>query len=134
MSFGNDLKRFEAKTAEKMERAVRKISLDAFSEIILKTPVDTGRLRANWQVAIGSVPDGTLELNDANGTATVSKVTAETARMELGDVVYLANNLPYARRVINDGYSAQAPAGTFDMTVQRFQVIADRVIAQIGRE
>ena len=118
-----------SKTDDKLSTAVRKISLELFSRVILKTPVDTGRARANWQVAIGSVPDGTLELTDASGTATISKATAGTAGVKAGDVIYLINNLPYAQR-LEDGYSGQAPAGMVGLTVQEFQ----RVVRQIGAE
>lgn len=117
------------KTEQKMDLAVRKIALELFSRVILKSPVDTGRFRANWQVAIGSVPDGTLELTDASGTATISKATAATAGVQAGDVIYLVNNLPYAQR-LEDGYSGQAPAGMVGLTVQEFQ----RIVKQIGAE
>lgn len=117
------------KTERKMDTAVRKIALELFSRVILKSPVDTGRFRANWQVAVGSIPSGTLELDDRSGTATISKATAGTAGVKAGDVIYLVNNLPYAQR-LEDGYSQQAPAGMVGLTVQEFQ----RVVRQIGAE
>jgi len=117
------------KTETKLDTAVRKIAIELFSRVILRTPVDTGRARGNWQVAIGSVPSGTLDLNDASGTATVSKATAATAGVKAGDVIYLVNNLPYAQR-LEDGYSGQAPAGMVGLTVQEFQ----QVVRQIGAE
>lgn len=133
MSFADDLRRFERKTEDKMTRAVRKITLDAFSNVIMMSPVDTGRFRGNWQTAIGSAPDGTLEAVDPAGNVVIAKVKGVTAGMEPGDVIYMANNLPYAQR-LEDGYSQQAPAGMVKLTVQRFQPIAEAVIRQIGRE
>lgn len=118
--------KWAAKTDDKLSTAVRKISLELFSRVILKTPVDTGRARGNWQVAIGSLPNGTLDLNDASGTATVSKATATTAGVKAGDVIYLVNNLPYAQR-LEDGYSGQAPAGMVALSVQEFQQIARQI-------
>jgi len=132
-SFEQQLRAIEAKTLDKMERAARKITLDAFTEVILRSPVDKGRFRGNWQVAIGAVPDGTLELDDKTGSITISKAAAEAQGLELGDIVYLANNLPYAQR-LEDGWSQQAPEGMVKLTVQRFQQIADAVIRQIGSE
>jgi len=117
------------KTERKMDQAVRKIALEMFSRVILRSPVDTGRFRGNWQVAIGSVPSGTLDLNDASGTATVSKATAATAGVQSGDVIYLVNNLPYAQR-LEDGYSKQAPTGMVGLSVQEFQ----RIARQVGLE
>ena len=132
-SFGDQLRAFERKTIDKMERAARKIVLDAFSEVIMMSPVDTGRFRGNWQTAIGSVPSGTIEVLDPDGNIVIAKVAGVTAGMEIGDVVYMANNLPYAQR-LEDGWSQQAPAGMVRLTVQRFQPIADAVIRQIGAE
>ncbi|MGB1388669.1 MAG: hypothetical protein ACPG61_07255 [Paracoccaceae bacterium] len=128
-TFGSDLAQFEAKTAGKLDLAVRGIALELFSRVILRTPVDTGRARGNWQVQIGSIPNGTLALDDRSGTATVSKAQAAASGMDAGDVIYLTNNLPYARR-LEEGYSAQAPAGMVALSVQEFQAIA----AEIGIE
>ena len=124
---------FEAKTLDKMNRAARKITLDAFSEVIMMSPVDTGRFRGNWQPAIGSAPSGTIEATDPSGNMVIAKVSGVVAGMQAGDVIYMANNLPYAQR-LEDGWSQQAPAGMVRLTVQRFQPIADAVIRQIGAE
>lgn len=133
MSFSDDLRRFEDKTLDKMSRAVRKITLDAFSNVIMMSPVKSGRFRGNWQPAVGSAPSGIIEAVDPTGAIVIAKVKGVTAGMEPGDVVYMANNLPYAQR-LEDGYSGQAPSGMVKLTVQRFQPIADAVIRQIGRE
>ena len=127
--FADQVRAWERKTERKMDLAVRKIALEMFRRIILKSPVDTGRFRGNWQIAIGSVPDGTLELDDKTGTATIAKGAAIALGMNAGDIVYFANNLPYARR-LEEGYSQQAPAGMVALTVQEFQSI----VRQIGLE
>ena len=101
--FEDDVRKFERKTDKKMEVVVRTIILRIFRKIVFKTPVDKGSLRANWQLAIGNVPNGTLELNDKTGTATVSKAAATLLGYDLGDTIYLANNLPYVRTVEEGG-------------------------------
>ena len=127
--FADQVRAWERKTERKMDLAVRKIALQMFTRIILKSPVDSGRFRGNWQLAIGSVPEGTLELDDKTGTATIAKGAAIALGMNAGDIVYFANNLPYARR-LEEGYSQQAPAGMVALTVQEFQSI----VRQIGLE
>lgn len=134
--FEDDVRKFERKTDKKMEVVVRAIILRIFRKIVFKTPVDKGALRANWQLAIGNVPQGTLELNDKTGTATVSKAAATLLGYDLGDTIYLANNLPYVRTVEEGGYkdgpktiggfSLQAPAGMVSLTLQEFQGIVKR--------
>lgn len=126
MDFGDQIAAFAEKTEDKISVAVRKISLELFSRVILKTPVDTGRLRGNWQVAVGSIPEGTLEVEDKAGTITISAADAATAGVQAGDVVYLANNLPYAQR-IEDGHSSRAPQGMVALSIQEFQRIAEQI-------
>ena len=135
--FANQMKAWERKTERKMDLAVRKIALEMFRKIILKSPVDTGRFRGNWQLAIGSVPEGTLELDDKTGTATIAKGAATVMGINAGDTLYFANNLPYARRLEEGGYmagpkvvnghSSQAPNGMVALTIQEFQSIVSAI-------
>lgn len=126
MGFAEDINRWAQHTEEKLDIAAQKIALDLFKRVILDTPVKSGRARGNWQVAIGKVPNGTLELTDKTGQATISRATATTAGLKAGDVIYLVNNLPYIQR-LEDGYSGQAPAGMVGLNVQDFQEIARQV-------
>jgi hypothetical protein len=121
--FTLDIERFIAKAGDKIDSVIRKIALDVFKRVITKSPVDTGRFRGNWQVAIGSIPDGTLEINDKEGTATISHVEAETLKLRAGEIITLVNNLPYARP-LEYGHSKQAPAGMVRTTVEEFNAIA----------
>ncbi len=132
-SFADQVARFNDKTQDKMTRAVQKITLDAFSEVIMRSPVDTGRFRGNWLPAIGAIPGGTLEVEDKAGAVATGRVRTTVADMGIGKIAYLANNLPYAQR-LEDGWSKQAPAGMVRLTAQRFQAIANAVFVQIGRE
>lgn len=131
-TFSDDLAKFEAKTSGKLDLAIRKISLELFSRVILRSPVDTGRFRGNWQVQIGSVPNGTLSLEDKSGQATISKATASAAGVEAGDIIYLVNNLPYANK-LEQGHSTQAPAGMVALSVQEFRAIANEIGLELVR-
>jgi len=125
-SFADQMKAWERKAARKMDLAVRKIALEMFRRIILKSPVLSGRFRGNWQLAIGSVPNGTLELDDKTGTATIAKGAATVMGINAGDTIYFANNLPYARR-LEEGYSQNAPNGMVALTIQEFQSVVSRI-------
>ncbi|KQI67043.1 hypothetical protein AN189_17625 [Loktanella sp. 3ANDIMAR09] len=120
------------KAKGRMDTLVKKVAIDAFSEVILKSPVDTGRFRGNWQVAIGSVPDGILLVDDPTGQVTISKVTAVAQGVKAGQVITLVNNLPYAQR-LEYGWSNQAPGGMVRLTAQRWQAIVDKALTQIVR-
>ena len=133
MSFASDVSKWTAKTEAKIETAIRKIALDVFSEVILMTPVDTGRARGNWQVSIGTIPGGTLELDDKAGTATIGKVQAETLGLKAGQTIYLVNNLEYIS-ALEFGHSKQAPAGMVRLTVQRWVPIVEKIGRELSRQ
>ena len=127
--FARQVRAFADSAEEKLTLALQRIALEMFERVILRSPVDTGRFRGNWQVAIGRVPTGTLQLEDKTGQATISKAQAAALSLEPGQSITLVNNLPYAQR-LEDGYSSQAPAGMVALTVQDFRQIA----AQVGVE
>lgn len=132
-SFADSVARFTKKAEAKVEMAVRKIAIDVFSEVILMTPVDTGRARGNWQCKIGAIPNGTLELDDAAGTATISAIQAEALNLKAGQPIFLINNLPYIE-ALEHGHSSQAPSGMVRLTVQRWKPIVAKVAQEIAKQ
>ncbi len=104
---------------------VRKVALAVDSAVVIGTPVDTGRARSNWQVNIGSPADGTREAysegkdgstGGANAQAAIDQGKAEIGKYRGGSSIHITNNLPYIGR-LNDGWSAQAPAGFVEKAV-----------------
>lgn len=118
-TFVLDIQRFVNAANGKLDLVVRKVALELFSRVISKSPVDTGRFKGNWQVAIGSIPSGTLDLTDKSGSATISKVTAAALGLKAGDIISLVNNLSYAQG-LEFGRSKQAPSGMVRTTVLEF--------------
>lgn len=131
-SFELDIQRFVDKAKGNIDLVIRKIALDMFKRVIMKSPVDTGRFRANFQVAIGSMPAGTLEIDDKTGAATISKVTAATLGLSAGQTIYLVNNLAYARR-LEYGHSKQAPNGMVRITVQEFPGVVNKAASEVPK-
>ena len=132
MTFALDITNWTEKTKARVTLASRKIALEVFTRVILRSPVDTGRFRGNWQVAIGSVPAGTLEVDDKSGQATIGKMTAKALGLEAGDVITLVNNLPYAWR-LETGWSQQAPGGMVGLSVAEYQPIVAKVAAELNK-
>jgi hypothetical protein len=143
-SFEDDLRKFERKTERKMTQVGRKVALEIFQRVIYKTPVDSGRARANWQVTIGAPATGTVELSDKDGSATMSLATAASAGFKAGDTIYLTSNLPYIRKLEEGGYpdgpktvggfSRQAPAGMVALTVQEFAQVVNQISVEVSRQ
>lgn len=97
---------FNVKAMAQSEAKIKKAFMGLSTDIIMDTPVLSGRLRNNWMV---SVNKGTNKTTDETSNQAISRVSA--VKFKLGDTLYLTNNLPYAKRIEFDGWSAKAPAG-----------------------
>lgn len=116
-SFTIDLARFKMKTEEQMSQVVRKIVLDLHARIVMRSPVDTGRFRANNSVSLNALPlDAVLEFDKAGGV-TIGKAGGAIAAYKLGDTIFLYNNVEYAL-ALEYGHSQQAPTGVYRISVQ----------------
>ena len=130
MTFASDVAKFASKVNTRMDVVVRKITFDLTSSIVLKTPVDTGLARSNWQVGIGSRPSGTQATLDKSGQSSITEAGQVTASLKAGGVCYIVNNLPYIM-ALEFGHSKQAAAGMARISVARFQAIADVAVRSV---
>lgn len=113
-----DLDRFKAHSLEQLDLVSRKIALEAFRRVILRTPVKTGRARGNWQCTTGGPATGQLDVEDASGAKAVSVMQAQVQGWKAisGTSILLTNNLPYIGR-LEHGSSIQAPSGMVAITI-----------------
>lgn len=95
-----------------LSKKVRTIAIQCLNEVVMRTPVDYGRARANNQISIGSPVYQVLDRFDKDGGATILEGVTRLSGLEPYTVVYLQNNLPYIER-LEDGHSKQAPVGMF---------------------
>lgn len=107
---------FEDEVEGTIHVITQKIALYALSGVVLKTPVDEGRARANWGVELGSWTAQVNDNFDKNGTATINAGQSIIQNSKAYEVVYLSNSLPYINRLEN-GWSLQAPAGMVSITL-----------------
>lgn len=109
----------EEEVPRRVQQAQQKIGLQALRGVVLKTPVDTGRARANWQTTIGTPASGELDRQDKSDTNSNIAIAQGSQVVEAAQpfsVIWLTNNLPYIERLEN-GYSQQAPNGMVSTTV-----------------
>lgn len=94
----------------------RKIALQALRSVVLKTPVDTGRARGNWQTAIGQTTEDEKLMADPVGEG-------ESVLRHVGfyQIVFLFNNVNYII-YLEDGTSEQAPNGMVQLTLEELKV------------
>lgn len=118
MTFTVDISKFIDKAKGQEQLVIRKICLELFNKVILKSPVDTGRFRANWNASI-NYPDKSVSNSlDKTGIGTIAKNNAIISNFSVNDnSIYLTNNLPYAYRLEFEGWSKQAPQGMARISV-----------------
>lgn len=124
MAASDNIRR-RAQTIIKRAREVTQgAALIADRTLVLATPVDTGRARANWNVGIG-VLDTRERDPDPSGQAAIERGKQVIASYTTGTIV-IANALPYIE-ALDQGHSAQAPNG---MTAQAIIAVHNYVAAQ----
>lgn len=153
MSFSKQLNKFSLKARENNRQLVRGVKLGLFKAVVNDTPVDTGRLRGNWQASIGSPKSGELE---ARGLPAVfGEIEANLGK--IGEASVLTNNLPYAQVVeyggfpnppeykatkgdgqvqevkVIGGYSKKAPEGMVRRNVSRFRKLVQKELRKLNK-
>ena len=87
---------------------IRGTLLSFTRRVVRDTPVDTGRLRGNWQSTL-NVPSND-QLGVRSQSQAISEASSALARLQIGNTFWLQNNLPYAAFVEN-GTEKMPPAG-----------------------
>lgn len=128
MSFATELKEITLKANAATDKTIRATTLALFREVIYRTPVDTGRLKGNWQTSVGTPANGVIDRKDPTGALAFAEAAAQIGGM--GSVTYLANNLPYAHRIEYDGWShTKAPEGMVRVSFARIDAIVRKAVA-----
>lgn len=126
-TFALDISKFVNKAKVDTKTAVQKIAMEAFRRVIEKSPVDTGRFRANWGVMVGSPYAGVTDVTDKAGAATAAAMMAAVKGWNGQGSVYLCNNLPYSIP-LEYGHSKQAPGGMVRVTIAEMGGVAASVV------
>jgi len=137
MGFKDDIDRFAKKYEERAERVVKSSVLELSKRVVMESPVDTGRFRANWNVAIGS-PDLTIEEVDFSGSDAEQKSAdhafdqierAVTNGEFVGNAAYITNNLPYGP-ALEYGHSQKSPDGMVRISVANWPAIVKGAVKE----
>lgn len=101
------------------DQLIRNTVVSIVQNLATSTPIDQGTAVSNWQVGVGSVPDDVrtaFVIGSHGSTASENMLQViDEARRKMKNYKYgtsldIVNNVPYLAR-LNDGWSAQAPAG-----------------------
>lgn len=126
-SFRELLARIEKREKEmflNLEKLMRRVGIRMDQVVVVATPFKTGRARNNWLVLLRKLSlnnDFTdtqpLKGLDPSGSKAMARAEAKIARYNLGQTIYLVNNVPYIIP-LEKGSSKQAPKGMAKQAVR----------------
>lgn len=95
----------------------RAIALQALTGVIERSPVDSGAFRGNHLVSVNVVDPSydTTRVDKAGEVALAAGASKINSAGSPYQIIRVQNNLPYSER-LEDGYSAQAPNGVYQVT------------------
>lgn len=124
VAFRRNFSKLLARAGANMEQVVRKVALDVLNQLGEMSPVDTGRFRGNWMLAINS-PDLSNDAEPGRDIRAPGEAALTTYR--LGGKIFITNNLPYAFR-LEYGWSNQAPNGMVRLTIASYGQFLARAV------
>jgi len=144
MTFALQLQKFAEKAKGNADLVVQKVTLDVARSVVMKSPVGNpdlwksppppgyvgGRFRANWVFGVGKIDTTTTNDIDADGGATLSKLSAAIGTTGAGGVTFISNSLPYGP-ALELGHSGQAPAGMVRTTAAEFQQYVNQAVQDL---
>lgn len=122
-----------SKNLKKRSREIKKsaselsvnVALTIVGDLVYKTPVDTSKALSNWIVTLGKPSKDKLDPHffgefgssqKASAAESLTRAKYILKNKKPGQSIFIVNNLPYIVR-LNEGYSAQAPAGFVERAI-----------------
>lgn len=117
--FSSTIAEFADKLRIKAGALQKKITFDMHKDIMERTPVDTGRARANWMASVGE-PSKDVNLYPnvkSTGNPQIAAPMPPPLDIDGTKDSYIINNLPYIK-ALDEGHSKQAPNGMVKLAMQ----------------
>lgn len=142
----SELVKYAQRQNLRVDDIAAKALLDVTSRVILKTPVDTGRARANWQPSLAAPASGKVNTQDKSGGSSLRSSAVLLNGRAAGYEYFLVNNLPYASvleyglygtgeyatvKTTRDGYSVQAPEGMLRVSIREWNDAVLKALAAV---
>lgn len=127
----NDFRKFEldldnfCKKVELSAATVKKrVGFDLLGRLVRKTPVDTGRARGSWTIAVNEADRTVLPPAPPGQIYPPPAIGALDVR--LNESLVISNNLPYIVK-LNEGHSQQAPKAFVELAIEEVNVQMERI-------
>ena len=119
--------------ADDIPKQVNEVKKQVVQEIVLQvvpvTPVRTGQARSGYFVTNGDADTSSIPFGPftKDGYQSINRMRVALQGATFGVPMHITNNLPYIER-LNDGYSAQAPAGFIEIAKATGVAIIERQV------
>lgn len=142
IAFKADLEEFAEKAEMSMNKLIRYIVLNLWTKITERTPVDTGRARASWNLGVGAinqkVPSKTSKKSEGKNKTKGSppkspenKFPSISKSTDLGSKpIYITSNLDYIQ-YLETGHSKQAVGGMVRISIAEIEVEISNALSQL---
>jgi len=140
--FAKRMKKRAANVVPGVNKIKRLVALAVDQALVLGTPVDTGTARSNWIVSLDTSQDEVrgayVPLVDGdqservNAEAAMAQGKGVISQARPGQAIHLTNNLEYITP-LNEGHSAQAPAGFVEEAVEAGHRVVERTRLDTGK-
>lgn len=115
--FTDGVTKWKEQTERTLAKNICQIIFSIFDDLVMRTPVDTGRARASWRIGIGA-PDMSCEPpgeSFANPDQQKSKLEGIELQELINAPIYITNSVEYIKP-LELGHSKQAPQGIVNVT------------------
>jgi len=130
-----DLAKKMNRAADRSETVASKLASEFAYQIeyqlVYDTPVDTSTALSNWQVNLTSAPADEINAyalgsrgstQGSSASTALSEARIELGRKKPGQPIFLSNLVDYIKK-LNEGSSAQAPAGFIEASILRARIV-----------
>ena len=109
---------------------LREVAAEMGEMVVRGTPLDTGLLRGNWRLSVGSPNSEEYGAGDLEGRASIERIKNALQDVKLGKVVFLTNPIFYGQ-FVEFGTINQEAQMFVAMTVAQFPQIFERAKLKI---
>lgn len=103
----------------KVKEVKRKYAFGLYAGIVKKTPVDTGRARANWNISVGEVDPSVSDDTKKRGL----KYKEEDIKLKDDDEsIFISNNVEYITALEYGGYPSPVKKGTYNKKKKTYEI------------
>jgi len=136
--FNNSVISWSLKANKRTEEIHQEVATEGFRILKRRSPVKSGRFRANWRVGLNS-PDltaddsfTTSQYGDEPNQNEMKEARRVIRKAKVKDKILLTNALPYAKN-IERGDSKMAPHGVIELSHLELKAIYPAIAARLTR-